>query len=164
MISGKKNSSNFGPTAAPGGREVPIGIVAGRSGCGIETIRFYEKAGVLPRARRTQSGRRVYDDRDVARITFIRRARELGFSLNEVRGLLALAEGNGGICEKVQSIALRHLDEIAAKLSDLITMQTVLNALAARCAQGEDTSCPLIDTLSNDRQRYVLKTSSEIHI
>lgn len=164
MIAGEKYSSNFGPTVAPAGREVPIGIVAVRSGCGIETIRFYEKAGVLPRARRTESGRRVYDNRDVARITFIRRARELGFSLNEVRGLLALAEGNGDACEKVQSIALRHLDDIAAKISDLTTMQTVLNALVTRCAQGDDTACPLIDTLSNDRQRYSLETTSEIHI
>ncbi|OYV88816.1 MAG: hypothetical protein B7Z57_14470 [Acidiphilium sp. 37-60-79] len=96
MIAGEKYSSNFGSAAAPAGREVPIGIVAVRSGCGIETIRFYEKAGVLPRARRAENGRRVYDNRDVARITFIRRARELGFSLSEVRGLLALAEGNGG--------------------------------------------------------------------
>ncbi|HQT65664.1 MAG: hypothetical protein B7Z71_05230 [Acidocella sp. 21-58-7] len=164
MTAEEKYSSNFGPAAASAGGEIPIGIVAGRSGCGIETIRFYEKAGVLPRARRSEGGRRVYDDRDVARITFIRRARELGFSLNEVRGLLALAEGNGDACEKVQSITLRHLDDIAAKISDLTTMQAVLNALVTRCAEGDNTACPLIDTLSNDRQRYSSETTSEIHI
>ncbi|MDE2343735.1 MAG: helix-turn-helix domain-containing protein [Betaproteobacteria bacterium] len=163
MISEEKNSAHFGPAAVPAGREVPIGIVAGLSGCGIETIRFYEKAGVLPRARRTESGRRVYDDRDIARITFIRRARELGFSLNEVRGLLALAEGNGEACEKVQSVALRHLDEIAAKISDLTTMQAVLNALIARCEQGDDAACPLIAALSGDRLCSSLETTRELH-
>lgn len=152
MISEEKKPAHFGPPNPLTARQVPIGVVARQSGCGIETIRFYEKAGILPRAQRTESGRRIYDEGDVARITFIRRARELGFSLDDVRGLLRLAEGNEDACEKVQSVAQHHLDEIAVKIADLMTMQTVLGALVVRCEQGDNAICPLITALADNRQ------------
>jgi MerR family mercuric resistance operon transcriptional regulator len=152
MTSKKKKPAHFVPPNPLTARRVPIGVVARQSGCGIETIRFYEKAGVLPRAQRTESGRRIYDEGDVARITFIRRARELGFSLDDVRGLLRLAEGKEDACEKVQSVAQHHLDEIAVKIADLMTMQTVLGALVVRCEEDDNTTCPLIAALSENRK------------
>jgi MerR family mercuric resistance operon transcriptional regulator len=161
MIS-EKSFSHFGSSSRHADPGVPIGVVAQRSGCGIETIRFYERAGVLPRAMRTESGRRVYDDTDIARITFIRRTRELGFSLDEVRGLLALADGSPDACGQVQSLAQHHLDEIAAKIADLKVMQTVLGALITQCAQGDDIACPLIAALSNDRQRQSVQVGAEL--
>jgi len=148
----KKSSAPFGPLSRLAKQSVPIGIVSQRSGCSIDTIRFYEKAGVLPQALRTESGRRTYNEGDVARITFIRRARELGFSLDEVRGLLALAEGSGDACEQVQSLAQYHLNEIVTKIADLTTMQTVLGALVTQCAEGNNVACPLIAALSDDRR------------
>ena len=152
MISEEKKMAHFAPSNPPPARQVSVGTAAERSGCSIETIRFYEKAGVLPRAQRTESGRRIYDERDVARITFIRRAREFGFSLDKVRGLLRLAEGNEDACRKIQLAAQRHLDEIAVKIADLMTMQTVLGALVVRCEEGDNTTCPLITALSDNRQ------------
>jgi MerR family mercuric resistance operon transcriptional regulator len=151
MVS-KKTSAVFEPQTAAARRHLPIGIVSQRSGCSIDTIRFYEKAGVLPRARRTENSRRTYDEGDVARITFIRRARELGFSLDEVRGLLALAEDTGNACEQVQTLAQHHLADIVTRIADLTTMQTVLEDLVTRCAQGNNVACPLIAALSDDRR------------
>ena len=147
MIAGDQNSSGSVPTAALVGLEVPIGTAAERSGCGIETIRFYEKAGVLPRARRSESGRRVYDDRDVARITFIRRARELGFTLDEVRNLLRLADTRGIPCSEVKGMAIEHREDIEAKIADLRRMQEVLDILIDQCQVGDQPGCPLIDAL-----------------
>jgi len=148
----KKSSAPFGSLSRSAKQSVPIGIVSQRSGCSIDTIRFYEKAGVLPQALRTESGRRTYNEDDVARITFIRRARELGFSLDEVRGLLALAEGSDDACEQVQSLAQYHLNEIVTKIADLTTMQTVLGALVTQCVEGNNVTCPLIAALSDDRR------------
>ncbi|MBV1702977.1 MAG: helix-turn-helix domain-containing protein [Hyphomicrobiales bacterium] len=127
---------------------MPIGNAAARSGCAIETIRFYEKMGILPKAHRTMSERRVYNDADIARISFIRRARELGFSLDQVRSLLTLAEGHSGACEKVHPIAAHHLDEIVTKITALNAMRQVLADLVAQCARGNVSACPLIGVLS----------------
>jgi MerR family mercuric resistance operon transcriptional regulator len=150
----KKSSTPPGPLSRSAKQSVPIGIVSQRSGCSIDTIRFYEKAGVLPQALRTESGRRTYNEEDVARITFIRRARELGFSLDEVRGLLALAEGSGDACEQVQSLAQYHLNEIVTKIADLTTMKAALGALVTQCVQGNNVACPLIAALSDDRRNH----------
>jgi MerR family mercuric resistance operon transcriptional regulator len=94
------------------GPAVPIGRVARQTGCDIDTIRFYEKIGVLRRPRRTESGRRVYDSAEIARLTFICRARELGFSLHEVRGLLSLAEEKERPCEDVKQAAICHRRDV----------------------------------------------------
>lgn len=148
MTVAKTNTDQLETKKAPFGSVVPIGRAAERSGCGIETIRFYEKIGVVPKARRTEGDRRVYTNAEVARIAFIRRARELGFSLDEVRSLLALAEGHSDACGKVQSIATHHLGEVAAKIATLTAMQTVLSGLVAQCERGGVGECPLIDALS----------------
>ncbi|HQT90023.1 MAG TPA: MerR family DNA-binding protein, partial [Acidiphilium sp.] len=99
---------------------------------------------------------------DIARITFIRRTRELGFSLDEVRGLLALADGSPDACGQVQSLAQHHLDEIEAKIADLKVMQTVLGGLITQCAQGDDIVCPLIASLSNDQQRQSVQMGTKL--
>ena len=130
-------------------RLVPIGVLSQRSGCSADTIRFYEKVGVLPQARRTEAGRRVYAGSDIARVTFVRRARDLGFSIDEIRSLLALAESETGACDRVRSVASDHLDSIAGKIADLQTMQAVLADLIAGCERGDGTTCPLLTQLWN---------------
>ena len=125
----------------------PIGILARQTGCNIETIRFYEKIGVLPKPRRTESGRRVYGQDLVQRLTFIRRTRELGFTLDEVRALMRLADARDVPCSEAKDMAIAHRDDITAKIADLRRMQKVLGTLIAQCQAGDQPGCPLIETL-----------------
>lgn len=127
--------------------QITIGVLARRTGCNIETVRFYEKIGVLPKPRRTESGRRVYGEHLVRRLTFIRRARELGFTLDEVRALLRLADARDVPCSEVKDMAIEHREDIQARIADLRRMQKVLDTLIAQCQADDQPGCPLIETL-----------------
>ncbi len=129
-----------------------IGHVAKASGTPIETIRFYEREGLLPEAPRTMSGYRLYDESTVKRLRFIARAKALGFTLAEIRDLLALqdnpASNKTGRAE-VKAITERKLDDIEHKIADLQRMQKVLSHLAHECSgKGGVAHCPIIETLS----------------
>lgn len=130
---------------------IPIGALARRTRCNIETIRFYEKIGVLEKPARTEGGHRAYDRGHVERLTFVRRARELGFTLDEVRALLRLAEARDVPCAAVKDLAATHLAEVMAKIADLRAMRKALAALIAQCDTRGDAAdrpgCPLIETL-----------------
>ena len=129
---------------------ISIGELSRRTGVNIETIRYYERINMMPHPPRTASGRRVYGDMEARTLTFIRRARELGFTLDEIRALLALAaEGGNRACVEVRDLAARHLADVRAKIADLNAMEGVLAGAVDRCDQGEPTHCPLIDTLSS---------------
>ncbi|OYV67664.1 MAG: transcriptional regulator [Acidiphilium sp. 21-66-27] len=132
----------------PDGPLEPIGKVARHIGCGIDTIRFYEKIGVLRRPRRTGSGRRVYGPAEISRLAFICRARELGFSLDEVRGLLDIAEGKERPCEEAKQAAIRHRQDVRRKISDLRVVEATLGTLIRQCEAGGAVECPLIEALS----------------
>lgn len=125
----------------------PIGAVSQRTRVNIETIRYYERVGLLPRPRRTEGGYRLYDGSDVKRLAFIRRSRELGFGLDEIRALLKLADERPGTCAEVKALGERHLGDVEAKLADLRKMQRVLKELVSRCADGTVPDCPLIEAL-----------------
>jgi MerR family mercuric resistance operon transcriptional regulator len=115
----------------------------------IETIRYYERINMLPAPPRTASGRRVYGPAETRTLTFIRRSRELGFTLEEVRALLALSAGNGQeACAEARELAAGHLADIRAKIADLKAMESVLADTVRRCEAGEAAGCPLIDALS----------------
>jgi MerR family mercuric resistance operon transcriptional regulator len=133
--------------ATPDTPLISIGVLARRTGCHIETIRFYEKIGILPKPRRTESGRRVYGPDQVRRLSFIRRTRELGFTLDEVRALLRLANARDVPCSEVKGMAIAHRADIKAKIADLRKLQKVLDALITECEAGDQSSCPLIETL-----------------
>lgn len=126
---------------------IQIGTLSKRTGTNIETIRFYEKIGILAEPPRTESGRRLYDERQVERLSFIRRTRALGFSLDEVRALLALANSRDVDCSEVKDMATRHLDEVTAKIADLRAMQAALAGLIAQCDAGDQSGCPMIAAL-----------------
>ena len=130
---------------------IPIGALAARTRCNVETIRFYEKIGVLEKPARTEGGHRAYARAHVERLTFVRRARELGFTLDEVRALLGLAEASDVPCAEVKRLATTHLVEVRTKIADLRAMQKALTALIAQCnARGDaddQLGCPLIETL-----------------
>jgi MerR family transcriptional regulator, mercuric resistance operon regulatory protein len=125
-----------------------IGEFARRTGGNIETIRYYERIGLLPVPDRAGRYRR-YVAADVRRLVFIRRARELGFTLDEVRALLSLSEADGGTaCADVREIAGSHLAEVKAKIADLRAMERTLTEALRRCDAGEVSGCPLIEALS----------------
>jgi MerR family mercuric resistance operon transcriptional regulator len=127
---------------------LPIGELSRRSGVNIETIRYYERVKVLPPPPRTASGRRVYGPGETRTLAFIRRSRELGFTLDEIRTLLTLSAENGqGACAEVRELASGHLAGVRAKIADLRAMERVLADAVRRCAAGEAPGCPLIDTL-----------------
>jgi MerR family mercuric resistance operon transcriptional regulator len=127
---------------------MPIGELSRRSGVNIETIRYYERIKVLPAPPRAASGRRVYGSAETRTLAFIRRFRELGFTLEEIRTLLALSAENGqSVCAEVSELATGHLGEVRAKIADLKAMERVLADAARRCDAGEAVGCPLIDAL-----------------
>jgi MerR family mercuric resistance operon transcriptional regulator len=123
-----------------------IGELSRRTGCNIETIRYYERIGLSPHARR--SGRyRNYDSADAERLAFIRRARELGFTLDEVRMLLALAAGGAGSCDEARTLAMAHLHDVRARIADLRRMERTLADHVRACDAGDNLACPMIESL-----------------
>lgn len=122
--------------------------LARRTGCDLETIRYYEKIGMMPDPPRTASGYRVYDAAHVSRLRFILRARELGFAIEEIRGLLALVDGGTQTCAEVKERTERHLADVRAKIADLRRIERVLAATAARCTGDEVPDCPVLDALT----------------
>jgi MerR family mercuric resistance operon transcriptional regulator len=124
-----------------------IGALAKRSGVHLETIRYYERIGLIPLPARTEGRHRLYQPAHSERLIFIRRCRELGFSLEEIRTLLGLAEGGESTCRKVKTVTLKHLDAIRCKIEDLQKLESVLAKLSAQCDQGRIEGCPVIDAL-----------------
>jgi MerR family mercuric resistance operon transcriptional regulator len=132
------------PTAV---EPIQIGTLSQRTGVHIETIRYYERVGVLPRPPRSPGGFRRYGPEDIRRLGFIRRLRELGFSLESVQALLDLAETRRSKCGEVRAMAAGHLAEVQAKITDLRRMERVLRTMVASCDRGVTPDCPIIETL-----------------
>jgi MerR family mercuric resistance operon transcriptional regulator len=126
--------------------DLTIGVLARRTGVGIETIRYYERSRLLPAPPRTAGGHRLYRGEHVKRLTFIRRSRALGFSLDEIRTLLRLVDG-GAPCGEVRAVAQGHLERIRAKIGDLERMARTLADTAARCEGGTASRCPIVEGL-----------------
>ncbi|MBX9757630.1 MAG: helix-turn-helix domain-containing protein [Beijerinckiaceae bacterium] len=130
------------------GRVLKRAALARRTGCNLETIRYYEKIDMMPEPPRTASGYRVYDETHVARLRFILRARELGFSIEEIRGLLALVDGGTHTCSEVKERTERHLAEVRTKIADLKRIEKVLATTAAQCSGEQVPECPVLEALS----------------
>lgn len=130
-----------------------IGRLSEFTGVNIETIRYYEKVGMLPAPPRTQSGRRSYGPTETRLLGFIRRSRELGFSLNDIRALLRLGGPSKASCRQVRTIASRHLDDIRAKIADLRKLERLLAKTVAQCTGTTAPICPVLDILDNRRSQ-----------
>ena len=130
-----------------------IGALAQRTGCKIETIRYYERIGVMPEPMRTTGGHRLYTQDHLKRLSFVRRSRELGFSLEEIRGLLNLVDGGSYTCAEVKAITLDHHGAVLGKIADLRRLAKVLKDMAAQCDEGEVPECPIIDALFTPPRR-----------
>jgi MerR family mercuric resistance operon transcriptional regulator len=131
---------------------IAIGELSRRTGCNIETVRYYERIGLLPKPSR-RGTYRCYEPEDVGRLAFVRRARELGFTLDEVRTLLTLATGGQDACADVREIAATHLAAVQAKIVDLRAMESALAQAVRGCDAGEMAGCPVIDALSSAATR-----------
>ncbi|QDW38405.1 helix-turn-helix domain-containing protein [Bradyrhizobium sp. KBS0727] len=138
---------------------LPIGELSKRCGVKIETIRYYERVAMLPAPTRTANGRRVYGATDLRILTFIRRSRELGFSLEDIRALLRLGGPEKASCRDVREIAAHHLADIRAKLDDLTRMERLLSRTVALCSGRTAPDCPVLDIL--DIRRPQSKRSLE---
>jgi MerR family mercuric resistance operon transcriptional regulator len=123
------------------------------TGTNIETIRYYERVGLLLAPARSSGGYRLYATGHLKRLNFIGRARALGFSIGEVRTLLRLADERKRPCAEVRVVADAHLRDVRAKIADLRRMERVLKATVARCASGRRTPCPVIEALYRDGSR-----------
>lgn len=124
-----------------------IGEMARRTGCNIETIRYYERIAMI--APPPRKGRyRDYGPPDVERLRFIRRGRQLGFSLDEIRNLLSLAPRQASQCDTVQDIAERQLRSVRGKILDLRKMEKALASLVDRCDRNQGDCCPVVQSLS----------------
>ncbi len=127
-----------------------IGKLAQQAGVGIDTVRFYERRRLLPEPARTASGYRLYAPESVARIRFIRRAKDLGFSLDEIDTLLGLHDV-GGTKAEVKALTERKLEQIDAKIDHLQRIRTVLKGLSDQCSgEGDISACPIIESLTHD--------------
>jgi len=123
------------------------GDLSRRTGVNIETIRYFEKVGLLTAAPRTQGGCRVYGEQHVRALTFIRRARELGFTPDEVRAILNLGGPGEACCDEVREIALHHLEKVRLKMADLAKLERLLASTVERCTGGHVPECAVIDML-----------------
>jgi MerR family transcriptional regulator, mercuric resistance operon regulatory protein len=123
------------------------GEIAKRTGCNIETVRYYEKVGILPEPPRTSGGHRVYGEEHLKRLVFVRRSRELGFSIEEITGLLSLVDGGDYSCSEVHALTVKHIESIQSKIADLTRLETNLTEMAAHCSKGDIPECHVVDTL-----------------
>ena len=126
-----------------------IGRVAERSGVPAKTIRYYEEIGLISKPERTASGYRAYDKQDVDILRFVSRARSLGFSIKDVRNLLALYDDRDRASADVKNIALEHVGEIERKMAELDSIRRTLLHLADKCHGDERPDCPILDELAH---------------
>ena len=132
---------------SPRAPAMTIGEVSRLSGVNIETIRYYERIGALPRPPRTAGGHRVYDRDRLQRLRFIRRGRELGFSLDELRAMLRYVDDGTLTCGDIHGMTMAHLADVREKIADLRRLERVLKEMAAECSRGNVPECPIIETL-----------------
>ena len=127
--------------------DLSSGALAREAGVNIETIRYYEKIELMPEPLRMGNGYRVYDEADLKRLSFIRRCRELGFSLDEVRGLLGLVDGGDYTCAEVRDLSIVRLGDVRQKIRDLRKMERTLKDMVSQCKGGLVPECPIVDRL-----------------
>jgi MerR family mercuric resistance operon transcriptional regulator len=136
--------------------DLSIGSLSQQTGVKVETIRYYEKIKVMPKPGRNAAGYRVYGSAHVKRLHFVRRGRELGFSLDELRRLLALVDGHSYTCSQIHELTIAHVEDIRRKIADLRRLERAMTDMAAKCTRNQIPECPVIDALfemrSVDRQ------------
>ena len=128
-----------------------IGTLSERTNCNIETIRYYERTGVMPEPPRTEGGHRVYSEDHLKRLVFIRKSRHLGFSLDQIRGLLELVDRHDFTCDEVRDLTLSQMADVKQKVADLRKIEKILKNMVSHCDKGAVPDCPVIDALFDAR-------------
>ena len=135
-------------------KPLTIGQLARRAGVGVETVRFYERRGLLDEPARLESGYRQYPEEAVARLNFIKRAKELGFTLKEITELLTLRVDPDTTCAEIKQTAQAKLTNVDAKIRDLQRIKQALLAVTASCTgRGPTSACPILDALEMEDAR-----------
>jgi MerR family mercuric resistance operon transcriptional regulator len=135
-------------TARPG---LTIGRLAKAAGCNLETVRYYERVGLMKPPPRTQGGHRQYGADAAGRLNFIRRARELGFTVGDIRALLGLVDRRAATCGKVYAITSHQLQNVRAKIADLRKLERALAGMTESCKGGSVPDCPVIEVLFSSK-------------
>ena len=124
-----------------------IGEMSRQTGVGIETIRYFEKIGMMPAPGRSEGGNRQYTNDHLQRLFFINRSRQIGFSQSEIKALLSMVDAKNITCAEVHSITTEHIADIRKKIRDLQNLEMVLTQMAKECSRGDIPDCPIIETL-----------------
>ena len=130
---------------------VPISKLAELTGSNVETIRYYERIAVMPKPDRTAGGHRFYTPDQIKRLRFIRRTRELGFTLDEIRNLLCLVDEHSYTCDDIRDIVSAHLTKMREKIKDLRRLEKSLREMVATCDRGAVPECPILEVLTVER-------------
>ncbi len=126
-----------------------IGQTSQQSGVNIETIRYYEREGVVPKPGRSAAGQRLYSSEEIAKLRFVKRCRDLGFPISIIQIFLSLAAQGDRSCSEVKSMAENHLADVSAKIENLIQLREALLDLSKNCDEGT-SACPMLDALMKD--------------
>jgi MerR family transcriptional regulator, mercuric resistance operon regulatory protein len=140
---------------------LPMGKLSRLSGVNIETIRYYEKIKILPAPPRTESGRRIFGPNELRRLAFVRRSRELGFTIDEIRSLLELGAPGNASCREVRAVATSHLENIRTKIKDLVKLERLLAKTIAQCSWRSVPDCPILDILDVRRSKQSRQANPE---
>jgi MerR family mercuric resistance operon transcriptional regulator len=125
-----------------------IGELSTRTGVNIETVRYYERIGLIPAPPRKNGRQRIYDESHVRRLKFVRRSRELGFALDDIRTLLVLADRGEQACSETKEMTVRRLADVRGKIISLRKLERALRQMTDACRPGRQSSCPILDALS----------------
>lgn len=132
--------------------EIPIGELSRKTGVKVPTIRYYEQVGLMPVPPRTAGWQRRYSTAQVARLNFIRHARELGFEVEAIRELLALSAQPERSCAEVDEIARRHMGQVERRISQLVALKGELQRMIGECGHGRVSDCRVIEVLANHEE------------
>ena len=134
-------------TKTSNGNVLAIGEMSRRTGVNIETVRYYEKIGLMPKPNRSEGGNRLYNDVQLQRLYFIKRCREIGFSQLEIRALLSMVDQGNVTCAEVHKVTTAHVADIRQRIKDLRKLEKVLTQMTNECSRGDVPECPIIETL-----------------
>ncbi|MHA4867118.1 Cu(I)-responsive transcriptional regulator [Duganella sp. PWIR1] len=126
-----------------------IGQAASATGVSAKMIRYYESIALIPAGRRTDAGYRIYGENDLHTLRFVKRARQLGFSLDQIRDLLSLWQNKGRASADVKTVALGHVEQLNQRIAELTEMRDTLQTLAGCCHGDDRPDCPILQSLAN---------------
>jgi len=136
--------------------EFTIGTLSKQTGVNIETIRYYEKCGLMPDPPRTSGGFRIYKGLHLKRLRFIRRCRQLGFTMADIQDLLGLVDASGYTCSEVHALTLAQAEMVKQKIKDLNRLEKTLRSIASQCTGDDVPDCPIVDALLDDSNPFAL--------